>query len=144
VRLKERRSPSRAHPATQAPEAYSLLRSRWKIVSGIDHRPRGGHRDLESALAAYEQERKTALLLLQREARNSARWFESLPRYIRLGEPQFAALLHHRRSQLLTRMSPASYYRLRRTTELLPLVDRLWHSASGRGRARYVRRTDTA
>jgi hypothetical protein len=41
-------------------------------------------------------------------------------------------------------MSPASYYRLRRTTELLPLVDRLWHWASGRGQARYVRRTDTA
>ena len=104
----------------------------------------GDHRDLGSALAAYEQERKTALLLLRREAGNSARWFESLPRYIRLGEPRFAALLHHRRSQLLTRMSPAGYYRLRHTTELLPLVDRLWHWASGRGRARYVRRTDTA
>jgi FlaA1/EpsC-like NDP-sugar epimerase len=38
----------------------------------------------------------------------------------------------------------ASYYRLRRTIELLPLVDRLWHWASGWGRARYVRRTDTA
>jgi anthraniloyl-CoA monooxygenase len=104
----------------------------------------GDHRDLESALAAYEQQRKTALLLLQREARNSARWFENLPRYIRLGSPQFAALLHHRRSQLLTRMSPSGYYRLRWTTERLPMLERLWHWASGRGRARYVRRAHTA
>jgi anthraniloyl-CoA monooxygenase len=104
----------------------------------------GDHRDLEAALIAYEQRRKTALLLLQREARNSARWFENLPRYIRLGSPQFAALLHHRRSQLLTRMSPSGYYRLRWTTERLPLLERLWHWASGRGRARYLRRAHTA
>jgi anthraniloyl-CoA monooxygenase len=104
----------------------------------------GDHGGLESALAAYEQDRRRALLLLQQEARNSARWFENLPPYIRLGSPQFAALLHHRRSPLLTRMSPAVYYRLRRTIERLPLFDRLWHWASGRGRARYVRRADTA
>ena len=53
-------------------------------------------------------------------------------------------LLHHRRSPLLTRMSPAGYYRLRRMTELLPLFDRLWQWASSRGRARYVRRAPTA
>jgi len=104
----------------------------------------GGHRELESALAAYEQQRRTALLLLQREARNSARWFENLPRYVRLGSPRFAALLHHRRSQLLTRMSPAGYYRLRWATERMPVLERLWHWASGRGRARYVRRAHTA
>jgi anthraniloyl-CoA monooxygenase len=104
----------------------------------------GGHRELESALAAYEQQRRTALLLLQREARNSAHWFEDLPRYVRLGPPEFTALLHHRRSQLLRRMSPAGYYRLRWATERLPLLERLWHWASGRGRARYVRRAHTA
>jgi anthraniloyl-CoA monooxygenase len=103
----------------------------------------GEHRDLATALAAYERRRKTALVLLQREARNSARWFENLPRYVALGEPRFVALLHHRRSPLLTRMSPAGYYRLRRVTELLPLFDRLWQWASGRGRARYVRRAPT-
>jgi anthraniloyl-CoA monooxygenase len=102
-----------------------------------------GRRDLEPALAAYERDRKTALLLLQREAGNSARWFEHVPRYIRLGEPRFAALLHHRRSQLLTRMSPAGYYRLRRLTELLPVFRRLWDWGAGRGRARYVRRAPT-
>jgi hypothetical protein len=104
----------------------------------------GDHGDLESALDAYEQDRRRALLLLQREARNSARWFENLPRYIRLDSAQFAVLLHHRRSPLLTRMSPAGYYRLRRTTERLPLFERLWHWASGRDRARYVRRANTA
>jgi 2-polyprenyl-6-methoxyphenol hydroxylase-like FAD-dependent oxidoreductase len=103
----------------------------------------GGHGHPEAALAAYERQRKTALLLLQQEARNSARWFEHLPRYVELGEPRFAALLHHRRSPLLTRMSPASYYRLRHLTEVLPVLDRLWRWASGRGRARYVRRAPT-
>jgi hypothetical protein len=63
---------------------------------------------------------------------------------VALGEPRFTALLHHRRSPLLTHMSPAGYYRLRRMTELLPLFDRLWQWASSRGRARYVRRAPTA
>jgi hypothetical protein len=40
-------------------------------------------------------------------------------------------------------MSPASYYRLRHLTEVLPVLDRLWRWASGRGRARYVRRAPT-
>ena len=60
----------------------------------------GDHGDLGTALGAYERDRKASLLLLQREARNSARWFESLPRYIDLGPEQFATLLHQRRSQL--------------------------------------------
>ena len=80
----------------------------------------GDHDDLGTALDAYERDRKASLLLLQREARNSARWFESLPRYIDLGPEQFATLLHQRRSQLLTRMSPSGYYRLRRSTENSP------------------------
>jgi anthraniloyl-CoA monooxygenase len=100
----------------------------------------GADDDLETALAAYERDRKASLLLLQREARNSARWFETLPRYIDLGSDRFAALLHQRRSQLLTRMSPSGYYRLRRTTEEFVLIDRLWHWASSRRREREVRR----
>jgi 2-polyprenyl-6-methoxyphenol hydroxylase-like FAD-dependent oxidoreductase len=104
----------------------------------------GDHDDLPAALAAYERDRKASLLLLQREARNSARWFESLPRYIDLGAEQFATLLHQRRSQLLTRMSPSGYYRLRRTTEEFALIDRLWHWASTRRREREVRRGSRA
>jgi anthraniloyl-CoA monooxygenase len=98
------------------------------------------HDDLGTALAAYERERKGSLLLLQREARNSARWFESLPRYIDLGSEQFTTLLHQRRSRLLTRMPPSGYYRLRRTSEEFALIDRLWHWASARRRQREVRR----
>jgi len=104
----------------------------------------GDHGDLGTALGAYERDRKASLLLLQREARNSARWFESLPRYIDLGPEQFATLLHQRRSQLLTRMSPSGYYRLRRTTEEFALIDRLWHWASSRRREREVRRGSRA
>ncbi|HEV3495411.1 MAG TPA: FAD-dependent monooxygenase [Actinomycetes bacterium] len=100
----------------------------------------GAHGELATALAAYERDRKASLLPLQREARNSARWFESLPRYIDLGAERFALLLHQRRSQLLTRMSPSGYYRLRRTAEEFALVDRLWHWASTRRRRREVRR----
>jgi hypothetical protein len=38
------------------------------------------------------------LLLPQGETRNSAQWFEPIPRYIDLQAPQFAALLKQRRS----------------------------------------------
>ena len=104
----------------------------------------GAHDDLASALDTYERERRASLLLLQREARTSARWFERLPRYIDLSSDQFATLLHQRRSQLLTHMSPAGYYRLRRTTEEFALIDRLWHWASMRRREREVRRGSRA
>jgi anthraniloyl-CoA monooxygenase len=96
----------------------------------------GAYDELGPALAAYERERKAALVPLQLEARNSARWFEHLPRYIDLGAPQFAALLDQRRSRLLRRMSPSGYYRLRRTTEEFALFDRLWHWASSQRRWR--------
>ena len=104
----------------------------------------GAGDDLGTALAAYERDRKVALLLLQREARNSAGWFEHLPRYIDRGAPQFAALLQHRRSRLLTRMSPTGYYRLQRTSEEFAAFDRLWHWASSRRREREVRRGSRA
>ena len=104
----------------------------------------GAGDDLGTTLAAYEHDRKVALLLLQREARNSAGWFEHLPRYIDRGAPQFAALLQHRRSRLLTCMSPTGYYRLRRTSEEFAAFDRLWHWASSRRREREVRRGSRA
>ena len=131
----------------------SLAQARTRSTSPSTRAGRGRHRaggalgahdDLGTALAAYERERKAALLLLQREARNSAAWFEQLPRYIDRDSAQFAALLHHRRSRLLTRMSPAGYYRLRRTSEEFALLDRLWHWASSRRREREVRRGSSA
>jgi 2-polyprenyl-6-methoxyphenol hydroxylase-like FAD-dependent oxidoreductase len=69
------------------------------------------------ALERYEKERRTALLRTQSDARLSARWFESVPRYIELDPPQVFALLRERRSPLLPRLPPRTYYRLYRATQ---------------------------
>jgi 2-polyprenyl-6-methoxyphenol hydroxylase-like FAD-dependent oxidoreductase len=100
----------------------------------------GEHDDLQAALEAYGRERRAALLLPQREARNSARWFERVDRSIGLPAPQFAALLQQRRSQLLARLPPRWYYRLYRATEQVGVWRRLWELVSARRRDRYVRR----
>jgi 2-polyprenyl-6-methoxyphenol hydroxylase-like FAD-dependent oxidoreductase len=98
------------------------------------------HDDLQSALQAYGRQRRLALLLPQREARNSALWFERVPRYIDLRAPQFGALLLQRRSVLLARLPPRWYYRLHRATEQVAVWRRLWEFASARQHDRYVRR----
>ena len=72
---------------------------------------------LAAALERYEKERRTALLRTQSDARLSARWFESVPRYIDLNPPQVFALLRERRSPLLPRLPPRTYYRLYRATQ---------------------------
>ncbi len=87
----------------------------------------GAYDDLGRALTSYERKRKAALLPLQRDARNSARWFENLPRHVDLGADQFSDLLEHRRSQRLKRVS-AGYYRLRRTTA--EYAEGMWRWAS--------------
>jgi anthraniloyl-CoA monooxygenase len=93
----------------------------------------GADDDLGRALTAYERKRKAALLPWQRDARNSARWFEHLPRHIDLGAAQFIDLLEDRRSRRLERVS-TGYHRLRRTTAEYGLFDWMWHRAgSGRG-----------
>jgi 2-polyprenyl-6-methoxyphenol hydroxylase-like FAD-dependent oxidoreductase len=69
------------------------------------------------ALVQYEKERRAALRRTQSEARLSARWFESVPRYIDLEPPQVFALLRERRSPLLPRVPPRTYYRLYRATQ---------------------------
>jgi flavin-dependent dehydrogenase len=98
------------------------------------------HEDMRSALDAYEQERQAALLLPQREARNSAQWFEDIPRYIGLEAPQFASLLHQRRSPLLVRISPRRYYQLYQATEKSVVLQKLRRWAGSRSRDLYVRR----
>jgi 2-polyprenyl-6-methoxyphenol hydroxylase-like FAD-dependent oxidoreductase len=72
---------------------------------------------LSAALERYEQERRAALSRTQSDARLSARWFESVPRYIELDPPQVFALLRDRRSPLLPRIPPRAYYRLYRATQ---------------------------
>jgi 2-polyprenyl-6-methoxyphenol hydroxylase-like FAD-dependent oxidoreductase len=72
---------------------------------------------LATALERYETERRRALLRTQSDARFSARWFESVPRYIDLDPPRIFALLRDRRSPLLPRIPPRTYYRLYRATQ---------------------------
>ena len=78
--------------------------------------------DVDLALEAYEEERRQALLPTQTDARFSARWFESVPRYLDLDPVRVFALLHERRSPLLPRIAPRLYYRLHQAThEIAPL-----------------------
>ena len=72
---------------------------------------------MSEALERYQRERQAALRRTQSDARLSARWFESVPRYIELDPPQVFALLRERRSPLLPRVPPRTYYRLYRATQ---------------------------
>jgi anthraniloyl-CoA monooxygenase len=70
------------------------------------------HGDISSALAAYGEQRSAELLEAQRRARNSARWFENIPRYIGLEPPEVAELMSRRRSSFLPRTPPRLYLQL--------------------------------
>ena len=72
---------------------------------------------IAAALDRYEQERQSALLRAQSEARFSARWFENVSRYMDLEPPQVFDLLMERRSPLLPHMPPRLYCRLSRATQ---------------------------
>jgi 2-polyprenyl-6-methoxyphenol hydroxylase-like FAD-dependent oxidoreductase len=67
------------------------------------------HSDIPAALTAYGRQRSGDLLEAQRTARNSALWFENVPRYFRYGTPELAELMSRRRSSFLRRMPPALY-----------------------------------
>ncbi|MEV0348552.1 FAD-dependent monooxygenase [Nonomuraea sp. NPDC050680] len=67
---------------------------------------------LEPALARYERERRATIRATQRAARYSARWYESLQRYIDLPPWQLFALLGQRQSVLLPHVPPRLYYRM--------------------------------
>jgi anthraniloyl-CoA monooxygenase len=55
------------------------------------------HTDPQTALKAYEEERRTAMLKLQSEAHNSSRWFENIERYINQDVMKFGYSLAKRR-----------------------------------------------
>ncbi|MEJ6789942.1 bifunctional salicylyl-CoA 5-hydroxylase/oxidoreductase [Brevundimonas sp. BR2-1] len=79
--------------------------------------------DLDTALAAYETERRVEVLKLQSAARNSTEWFETVDRYVRLDPLQFAY-------SLLTRSQRVSHENLRlRDRDFLTGVER-WFAAS--------------
>jgi anthraniloyl-CoA monooxygenase len=99
------------------------------------------HGDVSSALAAYGEQRAAEVLEAQRRARNSARWFESVPRYIGLGTPALAKLMNHRRSSILPRIPPRLYLQLMRGASRAPGLAELgrrgvlgWRNLSRRAR----------
>jgi 2-polyprenyl-6-methoxyphenol hydroxylase-like FAD-dependent oxidoreductase len=84
-----------------------------------------GSPELGPALAAYERERRSALLSVQSAARYSAQWYENLPRYIHLDPHQMFALLGQRHSPLLPHIPPQLYYRIDRAAEQLEPLRRM-------------------
>jgi 2-polyprenyl-6-methoxyphenol hydroxylase-like FAD-dependent oxidoreductase len=80
------------------------------------------HTDLETALAAYEKQRKAELVRPLSEARCSSEWFENLERYINLKPHQFATVLQTRWSPLIGILPPRLGYRLREATERFPVL----------------------
>ncbi|MFK4040739.1 FAD-dependent monooxygenase [Nonomuraea wenchangensis] len=69
-----------------------------------------GDPDPRAALALYSRKRSLSIRPTQRSARNSARWYENLPRYAALPPHQFVTLLGQRHSTLLAHMPPRLYY----------------------------------
>ncbi|RKH03076.1 FAD-binding monooxygenase [Corallococcus sp. CA053C] len=55
------------------------------------------HADLPTALNAYDEERRSALLAIQLAARASTEWFENVPSYVNQSALQFAHALLNRR-----------------------------------------------
>ncbi len=55
------------------------------------------HEDLQAALKAYDEARRTALRPIQEAARSSAEWFENVPRYVAQPTLRFAYSLFNRR-----------------------------------------------
>lgn len=97
------------------------------------------HEDLHDALAAYQQERRIALLRPQGAALNSTRWFENLPHYIDQETKRFAYDLWQRRGRC-----PLWRYQLYLATQIGTLR-RLRSSASAaRRQLRALRRTNQA
>jgi 2-polyprenyl-6-methoxyphenol hydroxylase-like FAD-dependent oxidoreductase len=93
--------------------------------------------ELQTALAAYGEERRTALRPAQTSARFSAEWFENVSRYAELDPDRFFALLHERRSPLLPRIPPPVYYRLHRATHEVPALRKLRKWVAPRIKALY-------
>lgn len=86
----------------------------------------GEEAELETALARYQEERRTDALRLQNAARNSMEWFENVKRYVHLDPPQFAY-------SLLTRSQRVSHENLRlRDGAYLSGVER-WFAARASG-----------
>jgi 2-polyprenyl-6-methoxyphenol hydroxylase-like FAD-dependent oxidoreductase len=95
------------------------------------------HGERKPALESYQRQRKTALLRHQSDARFSARWFESISRYVDLEPHEFSALLHGRRSPLLPYLPPRLYYRLHQATEEVTVLGELRRRVGPKAKAIY-------
>lgn len=100
----------------------------------------GAGPSIRSAFAAYEAERRSAIVQSQSEARFSALWFEHIERYVNLVDEQLLTLLRERRSPLLARIPPRWYYELHQATERFPFVGKVRRWVGPRARALYSRR----
>jgi 2-polyprenyl-6-methoxyphenol hydroxylase-like FAD-dependent oxidoreductase len=93
------------------------------------------HPDREQALSLYGRERAAAMRATQAYARNSARWFENVPRYVEQDERLFAELLLARGSSLMPHLPPRIFVGLRRAALKLPALSRpmrqAWHVLRG-------------
>jgi hypothetical protein len=76
--------------------------------------------DLDLALEAYGRRRALALKHAQRDASNSARWFENLPRHADGHPDRFPELLLARRSPLLAHLPPRAYLRVADVAHSMP------------------------
>jgi anthraniloyl-CoA monooxygenase len=92
------------------------------------------HEDLQAALEAYEEERRTAMLMLQSVACNSAQWFENIQSYIEQDAIQFAYSLMKRRQDNITPKDVSWDYQLHLATQKIAALRRL------RRWVRYARR----
>ncbi|MFI6299335.1 FAD-dependent monooxygenase [Nonomuraea sp. NPDC050790] len=72
---------------------------------------------LETALSRYERQRMPSIRSTQKAARNSARWYENLSRYINLPPSQMCVLLGQRHSPVLPHIPPRLYYLVDQTAE---------------------------
>jgi anthraniloyl-CoA monooxygenase len=85
----------------------------------------GRHAEIPSALRAYGKQRSRDLVEAQRTARNSAHWFENVPRYERYGPARLAELMSRRRSSFLRVLPPLLYLRLLEAGSRAPAVTSL-------------------
>jgi len=100
----------------------------------------GQHPDLETALTAYETQRKAELARPVSEARCSAQWFENIPRYIDLKPHQFAALLQVRWSPLIQVLPPRLSYQLHHVTRRFTVLNKIRSRIGPAVKAVYGRR----
>lgn len=95
-----------------------------------------GHDSLDTAISAYETLRIPGVRKAQREAANSAFWFENLPRYIDQDGKRFVQLLLARRSSALRRLPPRAYLLLAAAAGSMPGPARWLRRVVERARSR--------